>query len=148
MPPRTNCSQPSYTEGNASGRPNRRCYACTATVPRLRKRLQVSDLEGAAAGIADQSTLQRLLSLTSNLKLIVRDVAHASRRVTAKPEAADEHLEKLTRRLFTDKNSITQIIEHSRVWRREFASFVEARKTAAAAASSASAPPSIATSQG
>ena len=107
MPPRTNCSQPSYTEGNASGRQNRRCYACAATEPRLRKRLQVSDLEGAAAGIADQSTLQRLLPLTANLKLIVREVTHASRRVTAKPD----------------------------------------RKTAAAAASSTSVPPNIATSQ-
>ena len=51
-----------------------------------------SDLERAAADVADQSTLQRLRSLTPNLKLIVCDVAHASRRVTAKPEAADEHL--------------------------------------------------------
>ena len=40
---------------------------------------------GAAADVADQSTLQRLLSLAPNLKLIVRDVTHASRRVTAKP---------------------------------------------------------------
>ena len=63
-----------------------------------------SDLEGAAAGIADQSTLHRLLPLTPSLKLIVRDVTHASRRVTAKPEAADEHLEKLARRLFADKS--------------------------------------------
>ena len=87
MPPRTNCLQPSYTEGNASGRQNKRCYACTETEPRLRKRLQVSDLEGAAAGIADQSTLQRLLPLTPTFKLIiVRDVTHASRRVTAKPD--------------------------------------------------------------
>ena len=82
-------------------------------------------LEGAAADVADQPTLQRLLSLTPNLKLIVRDVTHASRRVTAKPEAADEHLEELTRRLFVDKHSITQIIQHSDVWRREFACFVE-----------------------
>ena len=82
-------------------------------------------LEGAAADVADQPTLQRLLSLTPNLKLIVRDVTHASRRVTAKPEAADEHLEELTRRLFVDKHRITQIIQHSDVWRREFACFVE-----------------------
>ena len=80
---------------------------------------------GAAADVADQSTLQRLLSLTPNLKLIVRDETHASRRVTAKPEAADEHLAQLTRRLFTDKNSITQIIEHSDVWRRKWEFFVE-----------------------
>ena len=80
---------------------------------------------GAAPDVADQSTLQRLLSLTPNLKLIVRDVTHASRRVTAKPEAADEHLEELTRRLFVDKHSIAQIIQHSDVWRREFACFVE-----------------------
>ena len=51
----------------------------------MRKRLQVSDLEGAAAGIADQSTLQRLLTPTFKL-IIVRDVTHASRRVTAKPD--------------------------------------------------------------
>ena len=82
-------------------------------------------LEGAAADVTDQPTLQRLLSLTPNLKLIVRDVTHASRRVTAKPEAADEHLEELTRRLFVDKHSIPQIIQHSDVWRREFACFVE-----------------------
>ena len=82
-------------------------------------------LEGAAADVTDQPTLQRLLSLTPNLKLIVRDVTHASRRVTAKPEAADEHLEELTRRLFVDKHSITQITQHSDVWRREFACFVE-----------------------
>ena len=85
MPPQKNSSQPSYTEGNASGRQNRRW--CTATEPRLRKRLQVSDLECAATGIADQSTVQCLLPLTPTFKLtIVRDVTHASRRVTAKPD--------------------------------------------------------------
>ena len=81
-----------------------------------------------AAGVADnadKATLQSLLSLTPSLKLIVRDVAHASRRVTAKPEAADEYLDELPRRIFTDKHSLAQITQHSDVWRREFASFVE-----------------------
>ena len=102
-----------------------------------------SDLEGAAAGVADQSTLQRLRSLTPCLKFIVRDVTHSCRRVTAKPEAADEHLEELTRRLVTDKHSITQIIQHSDVWRREFASFVERQEDCSGGRSSTSVPPSI-----
>ena len=125
MPPRTNCSQPSYSEGNALGRHSMIFCACAATELRVRGRLQVTLKALRPASPINQSTLQRLLSLTPNLKLIVRDVTHASRRVTAKPEAVDEHLEILTRRLFTDKHSITQIIEHSNVWRREFASFVE-----------------------
>ena len=75
----------------------------------------------------DQATVQRLRTLTPNLKLIVRDVAHASRRVTAKPEAADEYLDELPRRIFTDKRAITVITQHSDVWRREFASFVESQ---------------------
>ena len=83
------------------------------------------EAESAAADVADQPNLQRLLSRTPNLKFIVRDVTHASRRVTAKPEAADKHLEALSRRLFVDKHSITQITQHSDVWRREFACFVE-----------------------
>ena len=33
--------------------------------------------------------------------------------MTAKLEAADEHLEEVTRRLFTDKHSNTQVIQHS-----------------------------------
>ena len=76
MPPRTNCSQPSYSEGNASGRQLRVRDDRAALA-----REAASDLEGVAADVADQSTLHRLLSLTPNLKLIVRDVTHASRRV-------------------------------------------------------------------
>ena len=79
-------------------------------------------MHGGVADNTDKATLQRLLSLTPNLKLIVRDVTHASRRVTAKPDAADEYLDELSRRIFTDKHSIAQIIQHSDVWRREFAS--------------------------
>ena len=62
-----------------------------------------------AAGVADntdKATLQRLLSLTPNLKLIVRDVSHTSRRVTAKPEAAGKYLAELTRHIFTGKHRI------------------------------------------
>ena len=79
MPPRTNCLQPSYSEG-------RQCIGA-AEKELLRVRGDraalaweaASDLEGDAAGIADQSILHRLLPLTPNLKLIVRDVTHASR---------------------------------------------------------------------
>lgn len=82
-------------------------------------------VDGDDCSDGDETAMGRLHSLTPNLKLVIRDATHASRRVTAKPEAADTRLDELTRRLFTDKHSITQIIQHSEVWRREFHCFIE-----------------------
>lgn len=60
-----------------------------------------------------------------NLKLVVRDKTHASRRTTQKPETCDAFLTELVCKLFTDKGSITQLIHHSHVWSAHFATYVQ-----------------------
>ena len=60
-----------------------------------------------------------------NLKLVVRDKTHASRRTTQKPEACDAFLPEVVDKLFKDKNSITQLIHNSHVWSAHFAAYVQ-----------------------
>jgi hypothetical protein len=60
-----------------------------------------------------------------NLKIVVRDKTHASRRTTQKPEGCDVFLVELVDNLFKGKHSITQLIHHSHVWSAHFASYVQ-----------------------
>lgn len=89
---------------------------------RLRGSSRDDDAPALARGPIAATDL--LKPLTPNLRLVIRDVTHASRRVTQKPEAADDYLSGLVDWLFADKHSITQIIHHSEVWRHEFQTFV------------------------
>ncbi|MCP4239061.1 MAG: hypothetical protein GY772_00695 [bacterium] len=104
--------------------------------------------------MAAGNAAEKYRAIAPNLRIIVRDVTHASRRSLAprtqcvgsrssgtelrrtqqtrhtaisrsaqKPESADEFLADLTYRLFTSKRSLTQRIEHSEVWRAEFARY-------------------------
>jgi len=59
-----------------------------------------------------------------NMKLVVRDKTHASRRTIQKPESCDVFLETLVGTLFKNKHSITQIINNSHVWSSHFAGYV------------------------
>ena len=60
-----------------------------------------------------------------NLKLVVRDKTHASRRTTQKPETCDAFLTELVDTLFKGKRSITQIIHNSHVWSAHFGAYVQ-----------------------
>ncbi len=48
-----------------------------------------------------------------NLILIVRDKAHASRRILSRPWHCDDYLQTVASSLMTDPSSITQLIQHS-----------------------------------
>ena len=77
----------------------------------------------------DCEDFEGLRAMMPNLKFVLRNnvLSSASRSVIAKPESADNRLHELTCRLFTDQQSITQIIQLSDVWRREFAGFAGAQ---------------------
>ena len=82
MLPPASCSNLSCSEGNAWDGAERELLRLRGDIA-APAREAPDDHGGDAAGVADktdQATLQRLLSLTPNLKLIVRDVTHASRR--------------------------------------------------------------------
>ena len=57
-----------------------------------------------------------------NLKIIIRDVTHAARRCSRKPECADAFLEELNQKLLWE-GSITHKIQHSEVWSAAFATY-------------------------
>lgn len=68
-------------------------------------------------------------AITPNLRLVIRDKTHASRRITRKPECADPFLVELVETLFTSKSSIVQRIHNSMVWRAELEKYVQQMET-------------------
>ena len=72
-----------------------------------------------------RSNMENDVVTCPNLKIVVRDKTHASRRTTQKPETCDVFLAELVDKLFKGKHSITQLIHHSHVWSAHFASYVQ-----------------------
>ncbi|CAE7237118.1 unnamed protein product [Symbiodinium sp. CCMP2456] len=68
------------------------------------------------------ATIQKL---TPNLRFIVRDKAHSSRRITQRPWSADSALRDVLLHLCTGKGSIAKMIHHSDEIRRIFANFAK-----------------------
>ena len=84
-----------------------------------------SDEVLAAELMRGNSTSPKETSMAPNLNFVIRDVTHASRRCIQKPEKSDDYLHEIVGTLFTNRSSITQRIEHSLVWREQFAKHVQ-----------------------
>ena len=65
------------------------------------------------------------MALTPNLKFVIRDKAHASRRIISRPWAADDFLWDIINMMCKGKGSISRMLEHSPEIRRVFSDFVK-----------------------
>ena len=68
------------------------------------------DPQSVTAKVSDEGIRTALFQ---NLKCIVRDKAHASRRVLERPWACDQYCQSIANKLISQSDSVAQVIEHS-----------------------------------
>ena len=81
-------------------------------------------LGGETLRHGDANDVSKYEGICPNLKVIIRDMTHAARRCSRKPECADEFLEQINKKLLWD-GSITHKIQYSEVWSAAFAKYCE-----------------------
>ena len=64
-------------------------------------------------------------ALTPNLRFVLRDRAHASKRITGRPWSADAYLKDVVLMFASGRGSVAQLIQHSLDIRRVFANYVK-----------------------
>jgi hypothetical protein len=65
------------------------------------------------------------MALTPNLKFVIRDKAHASRRIISRPWAADAYLKDIVVMMCKGRDSISRMVQNSLDMRRVFSDFVK-----------------------
>ena len=99
---------------------------------RLRQRVTSLSVDSAADEVVSAELMRSkalnasLQKLTPNLRFIVRDKAHSSRRITSRPWSADPALKEILIRLCAGRGSIAKLIHNSVEVRRIFAEFAKA----------------------
>ena len=74
-----------------------------------------------------RSSVATMDALCPNLRFVIRDAAHASRRVYGRPAASDPVLRNLTYKFALGKTSMPQRIQHSRQFRKVLTKFIKAQ---------------------
>ena len=94
----------------------------TALTSAIASKVEIFDADAAAD---EQAAGRALNNLFPNLKALMRDVTHASRRITKRPWAADPVLAELMDRVVFGRHSITRIIETSEGFKGRFQELVQ-----------------------
>ena len=69
------------------------------------------------------------MALTPNLKFVIRDKAHASRRIISRPWAADAYLKDIIVMMCRGRDSISRMVQCSLEIRRVFSNFVKSSRS-------------------
>ena len=97
---------------------------------RLRQSVTTITVDSAADEVVSSELMRTALTpgqklLTPNLRFVVRDKAHSSRRITSRPWAADEALKSTLNLLGHGPGSIAKLLQHSPEIQRIFRDFAE-----------------------
>ena len=103
----------------------------TALADHVRSKIEAVCVDSAAnetksARLMKKPTDPTKAPVAPNLKAIIRDRAHASRRMTSRPWAVDEFLSNLAEKVVMDRHSIVQRIQKSVALQRRFEAQVKA----------------------
>jgi hypothetical protein len=90
----------------------------------IRSKIEAVCVDSASNEIKSAG-LMRTSGLAPNLKVIIRDRAHASRRLLSRPWKADPFLDEITETVVMDRSSICQRIQHSHDLRDMYAESVK-----------------------
>jgi len=97
---------------------------------RLRQSVTTITVDSAADQVVSSELMRAALTpgqklLTPNLRFVVRDKTHSSRRITSRPWAADEALKSTLNLLGHGPGSIAKLLQHSPEIQRIFRDFAE-----------------------
>ena len=118
-----------------SGAPHYNCSATPTLIPSLLAHVRESvmcitvDSAGdellASEMMRTKSLAQTEKALTPNLKFILRDAAHASRRIISRPWNADPYLKDVALMMAQGRNSVAKLVHNSTETSRVFAGYVK-----------------------
>lgn len=94
-----------------------------ALAARIKSKLEAVCVDSAANELKASRLMMK--SIAPNLKVIVRDHAHASRRLLSRPWHADEHLDMIAKTLVMGRHSICQRIQNSPEFRTIYGNHIK-----------------------
>ncbi|CAK0809178.1 unnamed protein product [Prorocentrum cordatum] len=117
----------------------RLCRATPASMPSLMAHVRESvmcitvDSAGdellASEMMCNQSLAQTERALTPNLKFVLRDSAHASRRIISRPWNADPYLRDVAMMMAQGRSSVAKLVQNSTETSRVFAGYVKSSQS-------------------
>ena len=122
-----------------SGAPHYNCSATPTFMPSLMAHVRESvmcitvDSAGdellASEMMRNQSLAQTERALTPNLKFVLRDATHASRRIISRPWNADPYLKDVALMMAQGRNSVAKLVQNSTETSRVFTGYVKSSQS-------------------
>ena len=107
-----------------------------ALLRHLRKSITTITVDAAADEVVSAELMRSSVinvsqtKMTPNLRCVIRDKAHSSRRITSRPWSVDSFLSDTLQNFCTGRGSIARLMQHSSEIRRVFADFAKTSESA------------------